>query len=81
MNIRCRVINTSIAGYYHTTNLRVEGGGIFSSPRWEDRKIYVPSREEEKRVLEYLNPKTEKWEPVPEKHEYVSIDAPIATCE
>lgn len=78
MNIRYRVIETYIMGYYYTTNIRVDGGGIFRSPRWEERKIFVPSRKEEKKVLEYLNPETEKWEPVPEKHEYVSIDAPIA---
>ena len=77
MNIRYRVIETYIEGYYYTTNIRINGG-FFSSPHWEERKIFVPGRTEEKRILEYLNPKTEKWERIPEKCEYISIDAPIA---
>lgn len=79
MNIRNRVIETYIPGYYITTKEYIEGG-LFSNGRWEEKKVYVPSRDEEKTVMEYLNPETAKWEPIPEKREYITIASPTA-CE
>jgi hypothetical protein len=78
MNIRIRVIETSVDGYYHTAKIRTEGS-IFSRPHWEERKIYIPGRYEEKEILEYLNPTTAKWEPLPKVFATVDIQAPKNT--
>lgn len=78
MNIRNRVIETYIPGYYITTRVHVHGG-IFSCGHWEDKKVHVPSRYEEKTVLEYLNPETTKWEPIPRICEYIAINEPAST--
>lgn len=75
MNIRNRVIETYIPGYSTMKETYIEGG-LFSSGRWEDKKFYVPSRNETKTVMEYLNPETTEWEPIPETHEYITIDRP-----
>lgn len=77
MNIRNRIIETYIPGYSIEVSKWVEGG-LFSNSYRTTEKVYVPSRDEEKTVMEYLNPETTKWEPIPEKREYITIDRPAS---
>jgi len=73
MNIRQRVHNTYVEGFYK--NIEVSVPGLFGSREVRSR-YWVPEVKKEVKVLEYLDPKDMAWKEIPTISErtYVSTD-------
>jgi hypothetical protein len=79
MNIRQRIIETYVPSYRH----KFQEWGNVNAPTWwnpkktvyklVDRETWIQSKTTTETKLEYLNPETSKWEPIPTVREEFNI--------
>ena len=68
MNIRKRVISTTVHGSYETLDVPTIFGGE------KEKRIWVPAVSKRDEILEYLDPTDAKWKPIPTVTEYVYLN-------
>jgi hypothetical protein len=76
MNIRIREVENFIEGYKIKTWLPTGFLGLKQA-----HVVRIPGKYETKEVMEYLNPDTTEWEPLPRKRDYTYMDTKNTTDE
>ncbi len=76
MNLRQRKHETYV--YSTSTTVQVPSG-LFGTMK--EHKVYVPSSTKTETIIEYLNPTSLKWEPLPTIHENTYIKPTVNKVE